>query len=104
MLGLVRFRMDRVGISKYSTSRFASSSALSEASRAMPTRAMPHIRLLFAKKQGRIGLNSLHQAHARPDRPVRSGGRRRSTAELLGEAVERVGRFEHRMHLDRSPA
>src|SRR5450759_3708372 len=48
MLGLVRFRMLRAGISKYSTLRLASSSSLSAASLAIPTRAMPYLRLLFA--------------------------------------------------------
>src|SRR3989442_137301 len=37
MLGLVRFRMLRAGISKYCTCALASSSSLSEARRAMPT-------------------------------------------------------------------
>src|ERR1039457_5400285 len=48
MLGLVRFRMLRAGISKYSTLRLASSSGLWAASRAMPTSAMAYFRLLFA--------------------------------------------------------
>src|ERR1035441_8272729 len=48
MLGLVRFRMLRAGISKYSTLRLASSSSLSAASLAIPTRAMVYLRLLFA--------------------------------------------------------
>src|SRR5690349_20563865 len=48
MLGLVRLRMLRVGISRYSTARFDSRSRLSAARRAMPTSAMPHFRLLFA--------------------------------------------------------
>src|ERR1035438_8939619 len=48
MLGLVRFRMLRAGISKYSTLRLASSSWLWAASRAMPTSAMAYFRLLFA--------------------------------------------------------
>src|ERR1035438_5379744 len=48
MLGLVRLRMLRVGISKYWTCRLASRSSLSEASRAMPINAMSHFRFLFA--------------------------------------------------------
>src|ERR1017187_7774172 len=48
MLGLVRFRMLRAGISKYSTLRLASSSWLCAASLAIPTRAMAYFRLLFA--------------------------------------------------------
>src|ERR1700687_6176579 len=51
MLGLVRFRMLRAGISKYSTLRLASSSSLSAASLAIPTRAILYLRLLFASWQ-----------------------------------------------------
>src|SRR5579883_3285742 len=54
MLGLVRLRMDRVGISKYWTARFASSRGLWEAKRAMPTSAMPYFRLFFAKLQAAL--------------------------------------------------
>src|SRR3954447_8444946 len=50
MVGLVRFRIDRVGISKYWTTRFASRRGLSDARRAIPTSAMsqssPFIRYL----------------------------------------------------------
>jgi hypothetical protein len=48
MLGLVRFKMLRAGISKYSTLRLVASSWLWAASRAMPTSAMSYLRLLFA--------------------------------------------------------
>src|SRR5215468_10163798 len=48
MLGLVRLRMLRDGISKYWTRDLASRSSLSEARRAIPTSAIPDFRLLFA--------------------------------------------------------
>src|ERR1035438_9245847 len=64
MLGLVRFRMLRAGISKYSTLRLASSSGLWAASLAIPTRAMVYLRLLFAFWQEEFwGRNGRHRAH-----------------------------------------
>src|ERR1035441_7703574 len=59
MLGLVRFRMLRAGISKYSTLRLASSSSLCAASLAIPTRAMLYLRLLFAYWQGEFSRGKL---------------------------------------------
>src|ERR1039458_8313314 len=51
MLGLVRFRMLREGISRYSTVRLDSRSTLCAARRAMPTSSIPQFRLLFAYLQ-----------------------------------------------------
>src|SRR5215472_15422788 len=52
MLGLVRFRMLRAGISKYSTERLASRSGLWAASRAIPTSAIT-IYSLFLRQMAR---------------------------------------------------
>src|ERR1039458_10325254 len=52
MLGLVRFRILRAGISKYSTLRLVSRVWLWAASLAIPTSAMGYFRLLFAFWQG----------------------------------------------------
>src|SRR4051794_22245792 len=54
MLDLVRLRMVRAAISKYSTERLASRSWPSAASRAIPTSAIPYFRLLFAWLQGKL--------------------------------------------------
>src|SRR5580704_2455034 len=71
--GLVRFKMLRLGISKYCTWRFASSSSLCDASFAMPTKPITlfslFVRLLASGRLPNLG--HYFDAEARRARSVR---------------------------------
>src|SRR3954467_5959803 len=70
MLGLVRLRIVRAAISKYSTERLASRSWLSAASRAIPTSAILYFRLLFACLQGKLWMRCDQRAGLEAGGPV----------------------------------